>query len=156
MKTLKDWRADKPAAFHEFIEKLSSKFSRVRSAGNLSTRNFKLEAQFIASIELAQTFMQSTCFNLYSASFGSLESTLGEAGLVETVTVKVNEAVQAYIRTLRQKIDAKPWQYDEVLRLHPNFACPASTEDNMRIASETKSRLELFYDLEFRITAEMM
>jgi tryptophan 2,3-dioxygenase len=144
MKTLNVWRADKPTAFREFIEKLSSKFSRVRSAGNLRARNFKLEAQFIASIELAQTFMQSTCFNLYSSSFRSLESTLGEAGLVDTVTVKVKEAVQAYIRTLHQKIDAKPSQYDEVLRLHPNLACPVSTEENMRIASETITRLSGF------------
>jgi hypothetical protein len=141
MKTLKDWRADKPTAFREFIGKLSSKFSRVRSAGNPSARNFKLEAQFIASIELAQTFMQSTCFNLYSLSFSSLESTLGEAGLVDTVTKKVNEAVKSYIIRLRQKIDAKSSQYDEVLRLHPMFTCPASIEENMRIANETISRL---------------
>jgi hypothetical protein len=154
METLKDWRADKPTAFHEFIGKLSSKFSRVRRAGNPSARNFKLEAQFIASIELAQTFMQSTCFNVYSASFRSLESTLGEAGLVETVK-KVKEAVQAYIRTLHQKIDAKPSQYDEVLRLHPNFACPVSTEENMRIAFETKSRLESFCGLQL-LAREML
>ncbi len=78
---------------------------------------------------------------MYSASFSSLESSLGEAGLVETVTTKVNEAVQSYIRKLRQKIDARPSQYDEVLKLHPNFACPVSTEDNMRIANETIARL---------------
>jgi hypothetical protein len=145
MKTLKDWRADKPTAFREFIGKLSSKFSRVRNAGNPSARNFKLEAQFIASIELAQTFMQSTCFNMYSASLRSLENTLGEAGLVDTVTVKVNEAVDLYIKNLRQKIDAKPSQYDEVLRMHPNFACPDDFEDSMRIANEAIARL-------FRIT----
>jgi hypothetical protein len=140
MKTLQDWRHDNPTAFREFIEKVSSKFSRVRSAGNRSGRNFKLEAQFIASIELAQTFMQSTCFKMYSASLSVLESQLGEAGVVATV-LKVSEEVDLYLRRIHQKIDAKPSQYEEVLISHPKFACPVSTEENMRIANDIIAKL---------------
>ncbi len=140
MKTLQDWRQDKPSAFHEFIQKVSSKFIRARSAANRSGRNFKLEAQFIASIELAQTYMQNTCFKMYSASFDALESTLGEAGAAETV-LKVNEAVQTYIKRIHLKIDAKPSEYEDVITMHPKFACPVSIEDNMRIANEIIAKL---------------
>jgi hypothetical protein len=37
--------------------------------------------------------MQSTCFKMYSASFTALESTLGEAGAIETVKQVIGNAV---------------------------------------------------------------
>jgi hypothetical protein len=139
MKTLQVWRQDNPTAYREFIEKVSSKF-RMRNVGNHSSRNFKLEAQFIASIELAQTYMQNTCFKMYSASLNTLQSQLGEAGVVQTV-LKVKEEVENYLRRIYQKIDARPTQYQEVLDMHPNLACPISTEDNLRIASEVIAKM---------------
>jgi hypothetical protein len=141
MQTLQRWRQHDRTAFDDFIQKLSSRFmprNRQQDAGQRSRRNFKLEAQCIASIELAQSFMQSTCLKMYRASFSVLQSQLGP-GVVGTIQ-RVETGVREYL--LKIQSDFNAGEYAQVFQKHPGFACPVDTENNMRVAAESTGRLD--------------
>jgi hypothetical protein len=141
MQTLQRWRQDDRGAFDNFIQTLSSKFhlkEQSVDSVNQSRRNYKLEAQCIASIELAQLFMQSICHKMYCASFNALQSQLGAAGVVGTLE-KVKTEVTEYLQRLQQKIQAG--NYQDVVADHPNFACNPETEKNMKIVADSVPKL---------------
>ncbi len=139
MKSLRIWRQDNRKAYDQFMTDMHMKLYGMQSErSHIPTRrNFKLEAQCIASIELAQSFMQSTCFRLYSASFILLENQLGRC-LVDTV-MQVNSKVRREIDRIYGDIDAK--NFSNVLEKYPTLACPVSIENTMRVAAESIEKL---------------
>jgi hypothetical protein len=139
MKTLQNWRQHDRSAYANFMRGMRSTLynEQTEQHVNPTRRDFKLEAQCIASIELAQSFMQSTCFRLYSVSFAVLENQLGNS-VVATI-LNVREKMFEKFREIQGDIDAK--NFRRVLDQHPTLACPVEIENTMRIAAESVEKL---------------
>lgn len=136
MKTLQNWRQHDRSKYANFMKGMRSHLYN-ESQVNPTRRDFKLEAQCIASIELAQSFMQSTCFLLYSVSFTVLENHLGKS-VVATILNVQNKMFDKF-SDIQADIDSG--NFRRVLDEHPTLAVPVVIEKTMRIATESIGKL---------------